>query len=400
MVRTAAETDRRAHASLMLALTLIVACSVAGSGCSGDGPTDGARSSDGGSGNAGSGSGGGEAGSSPSGGSGSGEGGSGEPPPPLDTPSDCPELAVNQPPEELRCTGLYTDVADKAIAPGIEPFLPAHQLWSDGAEKDRWIYLPPGTQIDSSDADDWRFPQGTKLFKEFRWNGRRVETRMFWKTNPTLWLKAAYRWNADETEATRFGGGDVDVDGDTYHIPTGSECDQCHKGRIDRALGFEVASLALPGATGMTLQRLIDEDLLTAPPSQTEFEIGDDGTGQAAAALGWLHVNCGVSCHNDNSTAEGFKTDMYLRLPAEGLDGRSPAEFDLLTTTLGIDSSTPRWSGRKRIVAGSPEDSLLYQLISMRDPANPKDQMPPIASRIVDDEGVKLVGDWIRGLSQ
>jgi hypothetical protein len=105
-----------------------------------------------------------------------------------------------------------------------------------------------------------------------------------------------------------------------------------------------------------------------------------------------------VSCHNDNTTAEAYKTDMYLRLPADGIDGRSPEAFDLLTTTIGKDARTPRWSGRKRIVAGSPEDSLLYTLISTRIPNNPKDQMPPIASRVVDDEGVRLVGDWIRGL--
>jgi len=375
------------------------------SGGSGDGDaaTD-AGSSDGGAGDRdgggspGGGGGGGKAGSGSGGHAGTGRGDSGEPPTPLEIPSDCPALAVNQPPEALRCTGLYTDVEKKDIAPGVEHFLPAYQLWSDGAEKDRWIYLPPGEQIDNSDPNDWRFPVGTKLFKEFRWNDRRVETRMFWKTSETLWLKAAYRWNDDETAATRFGGGDIDVDGDTYHIPTGTECDQCHKGRIDRALGFEQVSLALSGATGMTLQRLVDEARLSDPPSQTEGELGDDGTGKAVDALGWLHINCGVSCHNSNSTAEAYKTDMYLRLPVDALDGRSPEDFDVVTTTVGIDARTPRWMGKKRIVAGSPEDSLLYQLISTRDPVNPKNQMPPIASRVVHKQGVMLVGDWIRSL--
>lgn len=324
-----------------------------------------------------------------------------EPPPPMevDLPPGCEAPALNQPYEELRCAGLYTDIATKEIAAGVEEFLPAHQLWSDGAEKQRWIYLPPDTQIDSSRPDDWRFPVGTKLFKEFRSGGRRVETRLFWKTRATLWLKAAYQWNAAETEATRFEGGDVDVGGSTYHVPTPTECDQCHKGRIDRALGFELVSLALPGATGMTLARLIADDRLTDPPAETDYAIGDDGTGKAAAALGWLHVNCGVSCHNRSSTAEAYKTDMYLRLPADGIDGRSPAGFDLLTTTVGVASRTPRWLGRQRITPGSPETSLLYELMAMRDPANPKDQMPPIASRVVDDEGVLLVGDWIRAMS-
>ncbi len=417
MVRSEAErADREARALVMLALAAVLGygCAVdsepgdgsRGDSGSGGGHQDGdagsdAGSSGGGSGDRDGGSGAGAGGKAGSGSGGSGHAGTGsggEPPPPLDIPSNCPELAVNQPPEDLRCTGLYTDVAGKEVAAGVESFEPAYQLWSDGAEKARWIYLPPGTQIDNSDPDDWRFPIGTKLFKEFSWNGRRVETRMFWKTSATLWLKAAYHWNDAETEATRFGGGDVDVDGDKYHIPTGTECDQCHKGRVDRALGFEQLSLAVSGATGMTLQRLIDAELLSDPPSQTSFELGDDGTGKAVAALGWLHINCGVSCHNTNSTAEAYKTDMYLRVPVEALDGRSPADLELVTTTVGIDARTPRWADKKRIVAGSPEDSLLYQLISTRDPVNPKNQMPPIASRIVHEQGVMLVGDWIRSL--
>jgi hypothetical protein len=54
-----------------------------------------------------------------------------------------------------------------------------------------------------------------------------------------------------------------------------------------------------------------------------------------------------------------------------------------------------RWSDRTRIVPGSPENSLLYELISQRDPDDGKDQMPPIATRVVDDHGVGLVRDWL-----
>lgn len=313
---------------------------------------------------------------------------------------ECEVLGVNEVPGELACTGLYEDIEAKRVAPGVRAFAPALELWSDGAEKRRWIYLPEGTQIDSAAADDWQFPVGTKLFKEFRWNGHRVETRMFWKTADRRWLRAAYHWNADETRATRFGGGEVDVAGDAYYIPSAKECDQCHKGRDDRALGFELISLALPGATGLTLSELMTEDLLTDPPAQSEseFEIGDDGTGKAAAALGWLHVNCGVSCHNGNSASEGFASDLRLRLPADGIDGRASGDFDAVRTSVGIEAQTPRWSDRTRIVPGSPEDSLLFFLLSTRDPVNPKDQMPPIASRVVDDEGVARIGDWIREL--
>lgn len=310
---------------------------------------------------------------------------------------DCEAVPPNTLPEALACTGLYADFESKEVAPGVRAFAPAHQLWSDGADKQRWIYLPEGTQIDSSAPDDWKFPVGTKLFKEFSWEGHRVETRLFWKIGESRWIKAAYHWNEDESAATRFAGGEVDVAGHTYYIPSPKECDQCHKGRTDRALGFELISLGLAGAEGMTLQRLVDEGLLTDEPISAELEIGDDGSGHGAAALGWLHVNCGVSCHNDNSTAEGYSSDLRLRLSADQVDGSSTAEVAAIATTVGVGAKTPRWLDRPRITPGSPEDSLLYVLATTRND-NPKDQMPPIASRAVDPDGAMLLEAWIRNL--
>jgi hypothetical protein len=312
---------------------------------------------------------------------------------------ECDGIATDQLPDELSCTGLYTDVAKKQLAPGMRFFAPAEQLWSDGANKQRWIYLPEGTQIDTSVADAWTFPVGTKLFKEFSWDGHRVETRMFWKVEDGLWLKTSYRWNEAESGATRFAGGEVDVAGHTYYIPSPKECDQCHKGRTDRALGFELISLALPAAEGLTLSELMRQGLLSTAPSGSEFSIGDDGTGHAASALAWLHVNCGVSCHNDNSSAEGYASDLRLRLPADAIQGGSSAGFDALRTTVGVAARTPRLLGRIRIVPGAPQDSLLYSLASTRDLANPKNQMPPIASRVVDDDGMMRIEAWIRGMS-
>src|SRR5688572_31053294 len=56
------------------------------------------------------------------------------------------------------------------------------QLWADGATKRRWLFLPDGAQIDSADPDHWRFPAGTRLWKEFTRDGVRVETRIMHKT--------------------------------------------------------------------------------------------------------------------------------------------------------------------------------------------------------------------------
>src|SRR5438132_1116401 len=87
-------------------------------------------------------------------------------------------------------TGLCVDHACMQISPGVHAYSPRFALWADTASKRRWIYLPPGTQIDTTDMDHWLFPTGTKLWKEFTRddaNGMpvRVETRLVWKQGPT-----------------------------------------------------------------------------------------------------------------------------------------------------------------------------------------------------------------------
>src|SRR5690349_20362108 len=57
-------------------------------------------------------------------------------------------------------TGLYSDIATRTLAPGDAPFDVGFELWSDGAEKQRWLLLPEGTAIDDSDVDRWSFPTG------------------------------------------------------------------------------------------------------------------------------------------------------------------------------------------------------------------------------------------------
>jgi hypothetical protein len=311
-----------------------------------------------------------------------------EPPLPPHCASD-----TKVPPDALECTGLYASLAAKVIANRVKEFSPAVPLWSDGAEKKRWIYLPPGTKIDNSKPGEWMFPVGTKAWKEFSRDGRRVETRLWQKVQNNFWVKATYAWNLDETAAITSPGGNIPLpQGGTYHIPTPDECQQCHRGRTDRLLGFEHVSLGLPGATGVTLQDLVAQGRLTDPPARTTLAIGDDGTGAAAAPLAWLHINCGTTCHNANSNAVAYAAGMILRLDPTKLDGRSAQEFDTLRTTIGVSGKSTTWNGRTRIVAGNAAGSVLFQLITSRGVAN---QMPPIATSIVDQANDALVQAWI-----
>jgi hypothetical protein len=308
------------------------------------------------------------------------------------------EDALDGLPDSLSCTGLYSDIRRKIVGPGVRQFAPAVPLWSDGSGKQRWIMLPEGKQIDASQPNDWVFPVGTKLFKEFRVNGRRIETRIFQKTRDDRWARAAYEWDVDETEATRSLGGDradVILNDSVYHVPTGRECDQCHGGRKDRILGFEAVSLGLDGAQGLTLAQLASEDLLDPPPRSTHLQIGDDGTGLAAPVLGYLHINCGVCCHNANQNADAYSSGLWMKLNVNHLDGRPVDGFDAIEMAVEQPMKSDRWGAdRKRIVPGDPLDSVLLQLVRTRI-GEPKEQMPPIASSVVDTVSVKAIADWI-----
>lgn len=299
-------------------------------------------------------------------------------------------------PESLECTGLYTDLEDKTVSKAVREFAPAHVLWSDGAAKRRWIYLPKDETIDATDPDSWVFPEGTRVWKEFSLNGRRIETRLFQKVESNHWSKTTYAWNARETAATRSAGQDIMVGNQPYRIPSATECDECHSGRRDRVLGFEQALLGLPGAQGVSLAELVSEGLLDGFSGPTSYEIGADPNAVAANALGWLHANCGVSCHNDNPASKGNTRGMRLHLNPGLLDGRDVGEFPSVATTVDQDAATLRWFGLKRVVAGSPEESLMYELVTQRAEG---EQMPPLASRLVDEEFAPVLAQWIRSLA-
>jgi hypothetical protein len=311
----------------------------------------------------------------------------------------CVTTSPNEPPGLLSCTGLYTDIASKQLALNVREYAPAVQLWSDGADKRRWIALPIGQKIDATDRHEWKFPIGTKFWKEFGVAGKRVETRLWQKQLENYWVPTAYVWNAAETEATLFTGGDINGPTGPYHVPLREECEDCHRGRTERILGFEHVSLGLEGATGLTLAELVSEGLVVPAPARVALRIGDDGTGAAVEAMGWLHANCGTTCHNGNSNAKAYGAKMRLRLDPELLDGRSSAEFEPLTTTVNVTVNAVAWFGQTRIVPGEPERSLLVNLISNRRTDNPaSNQMPPIASRVVDEVNVEKVVRWIRSM--
>ena len=305
-----------------------------------------------------------------------------------DAAGSCPDGGVST---ELACTGLYQDIVTKTIAPDVVAYKPSYVLWSDGAVKSRWIRLPPGTKIDTSDMDEWVFPKGTTFWKEFAVGGQRIETRMLRKRDDGTWSMRTFQWLDGETHATELVSGLRHVDGGTYEIPPESACNVCHSGRIDTVLGFEAMSLAGPDATGLTMDELVLRDLVTKAPSAPLTVPGDAVT---KAALVWLHANCGTACHNASPQSVANFTYMYFRLNVGGL--ATPSVTDTYKTAVNWGSTWQPDDGGTvlRIAAGDPGRSAVVIRASTRDDAQ-LIQMPPLVTHLVDDAGVESLKAWI-----
>jgi hypothetical protein len=308
-------------------------------------------------------------------------------------------------PDDLACTGLYADWASKTVASDVMPYTPGVVFWSDGAEKQRWLYLPPApAKIDTTDMDSWVFPVGTKIWKQFALSGQIIETRLIWKTSATVWTYLDYRWSADGTSAKRLDTGEQNVNTTTYEIPRTSECATCHAGRPDVVLGVDLIGLGVSGAQGVTLASLAAQDRFTQAPPSTSVRIPEDATGKAAAALGWLHVNCGTACHNATNGAQANYTGLYLKLLAGQIgtaDGGSPqvAQLDPYATAAGI-AAHKVFNGvdYPRIDPGDAADSLVALMAAARGDDAGVEAMPPLVSHIPDTAGLALVTAWIDAL--
>jgi hypothetical protein len=306
---------------------------------------------------------------------------------------------------DLRCTGLYSDWTDKTVSSDVVEYDPGLHLWSDGAVKTRWIYLPPdGTidggrmPIDTSNMDEWMFPVGTKFWKEFVLGGKRIETRLLWKIGDGNWYRTTYAWSADETTATELIAGMLNADGNGYEIPTQTECNTCHDGRIDGVLGFEAVSLASANATPLTVAGLASLGWITDAPDASLAIPGNAGD---IAALGYLHSNCGIACHNrDLGEAKG--TGFFMRLDVATL--ASVQSTDTFTTGVNRPTGTfeiPGNTNTYRLAPGDAGASCVFYRMSHRDGipgpegAEAGTQMPPIDTHKVDDAGVGIITQWI-----
>ena len=289
----------------------------------------------------------------------------------------------------LSQTGLYSDFASRKLAAGIFTYVPRYQLWSDGAEKTRWLGLPPGTQIDTSDLDNWVFPVGTKVWKDFRKDGVLVETRLVYKVRDGAdgWWRSAYVWNADGSDAVATVDRVANAVGTTHDVPSQADCAQCHAGVSDTVIGVSAYQLSSPGGFGQ-LSNLAAIGLLSNRPGR---EYSPPGTGVVQDALGYLHGNCG-HCHNSLSFDLNVRK-LKLRLLVADADV-DPTMTPTYLTAINVKTFHPIAGTSVVVAPGQPDASQLYYRMSTRTPV----QMPPLCTKEVDAAGLQTIRDWILGL--
>ncbi len=293
------------------------------------------------------------------------------------------------------------------LAPGVRPYHPRFLLWADGAEKERAIYLPPDTQIDTSNPDHWVFPRGTRLYKTFVLDGVRLETRILEKTDagtgPTVWTMRAFAWNDAQDEVTEVSNASdselQDVLGTDHDIPSvrNGECLDCHAASLDTVNGFSAIELN-HDEDGLTLQMLNDEHLLTEPVLPADATIPGDAA--TVAALGYLHANCG-GCHRAQpgglcpaggrgQAACATGLHMWVNVGTDTVE-----ETDTWSTAVGLGGYFYMGQALCRIHPGDPDSSALAVRMAHRGDAV---MMPPIATEMTDTAGINTIRTWIAGL--
>jgi hypothetical protein len=158
--------------------------------------------------------------------------------------------------------------------PADSSYAPNAAFFSDGAVKTRWLALPDGQRINVDASNDFDFPNGSVLMKNFSLGGQLVETRLFMRNNDGNWAGYTYQWNDQHTDATRVvGGKTIQVAGQTWEFPSEAQCLQCHTQTAGRSLGLEIGQLNgnFGYPTGRTANQLTTLNAIdTLTPALTE----------------------------------------------------------------------------------------------------------------------------------
>jgi uncharacterized repeat protein (TIGR03806 family) len=282
--------------------------------------------------------------------------------------------------------GFFADAAAQRPARGVEPYRLQTPLWSDGAEKLRFVYLPAGRQAKAQGEGLLDLPVGSALIKSFRFGGKLIETRVLLHRTEG-WVALPYRWNETQTEARlAIGGARIDLttpagEAISYAIPNKNQCKECH------AMNGAVVPLG-PKARNLTpqfLARLKQQAKLDRVPrvgARVPLWEQRHAGPVAPFARGYLDANC-AHCHNPGGSASNSGLDLrweqsdpvklgIMKRPVAAGRGSGGLEFDVLP--------------------GHPDRSILaYRMRSLEGGI----AMPELGRSSIDPDGQALVEKWI-----
>jgi hypothetical protein len=326
----------------------------------------------------------------------------------------------------LSATGCVDAQDPNKPASGMIPYDVASPLWSDGASKERFMAVPDGKLVHvkdctrepdsckpvsqggtSDDEGHFVFPVGTVLMKNFLFNKKSFETRLFMKFRDDFWVGYSYVWNAQHTDATLIAedGVNMPVVNDkgamqSWYFPSRNDCVLCHNTSVGFSLGPETRMLNIdytyPGGTKAnqiaTLEHigLFDGpvkrlDALPNPGEGVTPTMNDPAT-LVKRARSYMHANCAI-CHRPN----GEYPDIDLRFDTE-LKGTNMCNISPNKGTLTVMPPTRA----KRLAPGQPDISVTYLRAATLDE---KVRMPQVATSVLDPLGTRLISDWIKSIA-
>lgn len=296
-------------------------------------------------------------------------------------------------PRLLSQTGLFKSTKTLEPQAGLIPYEVNVELWSDGAEKSRYIAIPGDGKIEAVSHNRWNFPVGTVLVKTFTLGGRRLETRLL-TLQPSAatreqWSGYVYLWNDAQTDAELIGKDSLErkytlsAGGEqTWQFPSRTDCMICHNEKAGFALGLNTWQMN----KGAQIAKLAEAGLFSTAPRGDLPALPDpydpkSGT-LSARARSYLHGNC-AHCHQPGAGGNADVRMLY-----------TTAERDMLA--LGFDPLHGNMDvpGAKLIVPGEPEKSTVLLRVATRTTG----KMPHIGTLKPDQRAVALLREWIESL--
>jgi uncharacterized repeat protein (TIGR03806 family) len=294
-------------------------------------------------------------------------------------------------PQTLTEFGFFTNGALQRTAAGVTPYRLNTPLWSDGAEKLRFVYLPAGTKAHAEGDGLLDLPVGAALIKTFKFGSKLIETRVLLHREGG-WLALPYQWNEAQTEARLvLAGARIPIEtapGQTisYAIPNKNQCKTCH------ALASEVVPIGpkarnLAASWLVALHRAGKLDAMPVVSRRVPLWEARSKAPLADAARGYLEANC-AHCHNPQGSASNSGLDLRWEQtdPASYGIGKRPVAAGRGSGNLEFD-----------IVPGDPGHSILtYRMGNLEGGIS----MPELGRSSLDSGGQDIVTRWVREMKR